>query len=126
MCSSDLETYGISPVRYLKLRRLHQVRRALRRADGESNTVQSVAQSTGIWHLGRFAVEYRELFGESPLETLRTFRRGAGEEEVLFLPHSPLAALPSPMTLRRHRPPHDTIIESPVVSRVAFLPAGET
>ena len=65
------ELYGMSPVRYLKLRRLHQVRRALRRADSDLNTVQDVANRCGIWHLGRFAAEYRGLFGESPLETLR-------------------------------------------------------
>jgi AraC family ethanolamine operon transcriptional activator len=65
------ERYGMSPVRYLKLRRLHQVRRALRRADPDFNTVQSVANRCGIWHLGRFASEYRALFNESPLETLK-------------------------------------------------------
>jgi AraC-like DNA-binding protein len=68
------QTYGMSPVRYLKVRRMHQVRRALRRADADQNTVQSVANRFGIWHLGRFAVEYRNLFGESPLETLKAVR----------------------------------------------------
>ena len=65
------QTYGMSPVQYLKVRRMHQVRRALRRADADLNTVHSVANRFGIWHLGRFAAEYRLLFGESPLETLR-------------------------------------------------------
>ena len=65
------ERYGMSPVQYLKLRRLHQVRRALRRADPDLNTVQSVANRCGIWHLGRFAHEYRALFHEAPLETLK-------------------------------------------------------
>jgi len=65
------ERYRMSPVRYLKLRLMHQVRRALRRADPDLNTVQSVANRCGIWHLGRFASEYRALFNEAPLETLR-------------------------------------------------------
>jgi len=65
------ERYRMSPVRYLKLRLLHQVRRALRRADPDLNTVQSVANRCGIWHLGRFASEYKALFNEAPLETLR-------------------------------------------------------
>ena len=65
------ERYGMSPVQYLKLRRLHQVRRALRRADPDLNTVQSIANRCGIWHMGRFAHEYRTLFNEAPLETLK-------------------------------------------------------
>jgi AraC-like DNA-binding protein len=79
-------SYGMSPVQYLKLRRLHQVRRALRRADSDLNTVQSVANSFGIWHMGRFAVEYRKLFGESPLETLKEVRSSAGSKGSLLLP----------------------------------------
>jgi AraC-like DNA-binding protein len=124
------ETYGFSPVRYLKLRRLHQVRRALRRADSESNTVQAVAQSHGIWHLGRFAVEYRELFGESPRETLRTFRRGPSDEEVLFLPATPLPVSsdrPKLLHIRRSEVVTggaDSIDDSPVVSRIGLLPPG--
>ena len=62
--------YGISPIRYLKLRRLHQIRRALNRADPDLNTVQSIANRCGIWHLGRFAQEYKSFFRETPLETL--------------------------------------------------------
>jgi AraC family ethanolamine operon transcriptional activator len=65
------EHYGMSPVQYLKIRRMHHVRRALRRADSDRNTVQGVANRYGIWHLGRFAAEYRSLFGESPAETLK-------------------------------------------------------
>ncbi len=65
------EYYRMSPSRYLRVRRLHQVRRALRRANPDLQTVQSVANRHGIWHLGRFAADYRSLFGESPAETLR-------------------------------------------------------
>ena len=81
------ETYGMSPVQYLKLRRLHQVKRALRRADSDLNTVQSVANRFGIWHLGRFAVEYRALFGESPLETLKKPGRQESAEPSVTLAH---------------------------------------
>ncbi|MCI0409881.1 MAG: helix-turn-helix domain-containing protein, partial [Acidobacteria bacterium] len=79
-------SYGMSPVQYLRLRRLHQVRRALRRADSDLNTVQSVANRFGIWHMGRFAVEYRKLFGESPLETLKEVRLGPNTCASLVLP----------------------------------------
>jgi AraC family transcriptional regulator, ethanolamine operon transcriptional activator len=71
--------YQMSPVRYLKLRRLHQVRRALRRADPDLNTVQSIARRWGVLHLGRFASEYRALFGEAPLETLKRSAPHAAE-----------------------------------------------
>jgi AraC-like DNA-binding protein len=64
--------YGLSPIRFLHLRRLHQVRRALRCQLHVS--VTEVALSFGFGNLGRFAVEYRQLFGESPSHTLR---RGA-------------------------------------------------
>lgn len=65
------ENYRMSPSQYLRVRRLHQVRRALRRANPDLQTVQSVANRHGIWHLGRFAADYRSLFSESPAESLR-------------------------------------------------------
>jgi AraC family ethanolamine operon transcriptional activator len=59
--------YHISPIRLLHLRRLHQVRRALR--SGAQASVTEVALRFGFGNLGRFAVEYRHLFGESPSHT---------------------------------------------------------
>jgi AraC-like DNA-binding protein len=66
--------YHVSPIRLLHLRRLHQVRRALR--DDAQASVTEVALRFGFGNLGRFAVEYRRLFGESPSHTLRRGRRG--------------------------------------------------
>jgi AraC-like DNA-binding protein len=40
---------------------------------GENVTV--LAMGFGFTHMGRFAVEYRQRFGESPSETLRRQRR---------------------------------------------------
>ena len=62
---------GMGPIRYLTLRRMHQVHRALRQADGSKATVTNIATDHGFWELGRFAVAYRTLFGESPSVTLQ-------------------------------------------------------
>ncbi len=62
--------FQISPLEYIKTRRLNEVRRALVNADHSDCTVTSVAMKNGISHLGRFSVEYRAHFGESPSKTL--------------------------------------------------------
>ena len=61
----------MGPIRYLTLRRMHLVHRALTRALPGSSTVTQIATAHGFWELGRFSVAYRELFGEPPLATLR-------------------------------------------------------
>jgi AraC-like DNA-binding protein len=61
---------GMSPIRYLTLRRLHQVRRELRKADPHNTTVTEIATRHGFWELGRFSMSYRELFAELPSVTL--------------------------------------------------------
>jgi AraC-like DNA-binding protein len=65
------ETLGMSPYRFLKLRQLNLVHRALRRAAPLARTVTEIATEHGFWDLGRFAAAYREFFGELPSETLR-------------------------------------------------------
>ena len=64
---------GMSPHRYLWLRRMHLARRALVLADATVETVTEIANGYGFGELGRFAVSYRNLFGETPSVTLRRF-----------------------------------------------------
>jgi AraC-like DNA-binding protein len=65
------EHLGMSPVRYLWLRRMSLARAALIRADPATANVTGIATDHGFCELGRFSVEYRALFGESPSATLR-------------------------------------------------------
>ena len=65
------EFLGMGPSRYARLRRLNMVRAALRQADPATACVAELATRYGFSQLGRFAVEYRTVFGESPSVTLR-------------------------------------------------------
>jgi AraC-like DNA-binding protein len=65
------EHLGMGPIRYLALRRMHLVRRALLRSVSSTTTVTRIATDHGFWELGRFAVSYRALFGETPSVTLQ-------------------------------------------------------
>jgi len=65
------EKLGMSPHRYLWLRRMNLVQRALTHAEPTDKTVTAIANDYGFAELGRFAVSYRKLFGESPSATLR-------------------------------------------------------
>ena len=71
-------THNLSPCRHLRILRLTWARRALAEARYEFATVTEIATSFGFLELGRFAVEYRNAFGESPSATLRRAKRGRG------------------------------------------------
>jgi AraC-like DNA-binding protein len=65
------EQVGISPSLYFRLRRMRRVHRALIGSHPGSTRVSVVATSHGFRDLGRFAGDYRKLFGELPSTTLR-------------------------------------------------------
>ncbi|CAD5110477.1 helix-turn-helix domain-containing protein [Zestomonas carbonaria] len=71
-----LETFGIGPCRYLRLRRLHLLRAALAVATPSHATVAGIAARFGYSDCGRMATEYHALFGEYPSQTLS---RGVNE-----------------------------------------------
>ena len=64
------KTRGLPPCRRLRMLRLSGARRVLLSAHGRCVTVTEIATSFGFVELGRFSVEYRKTFGESPSETL--------------------------------------------------------
>lgn len=61
---------SMSPLVYLRLCRLNHVRTILRSSDPQTTTVTAVAMRLGFLHLGRFALDYKQLFAESPSATL--------------------------------------------------------
>ena len=67
------EHFGIAPHRYLMIARLNRVRAAIREA-GPGDTISSICADAGIWDFGRFAHQYRELFGVLPSQHLAVNR----------------------------------------------------
>ena len=61
---------GVSPMQYVRQLRLERARDALRAAPLDVR-VAEIALDCGFAHLGRFAMVYKAMFGESPSETLR-------------------------------------------------------
>lgn len=62
---------GVPPHAFFLRRRLNQARSVLLRTDPGQSSVTAIAGDLGFSELGRFAVRYRQMFGESPSETLR-------------------------------------------------------
>jgi AraC-like DNA-binding protein len=65
------ETFGITPLSFLRQRRFHMARHELLVSRPGEATVGDIAHRTGFLEPGRFAMGYRRLFGESPSQTLR-------------------------------------------------------
>ncbi len=61
------ERYGLGPMAYYKSLRLNAVRARLKGASGVA--VAAAARELGFHHLGNFAADYRQLFGDPPSET---------------------------------------------------------
>jgi AraC family ethanolamine operon transcriptional activator len=68
---------GMSMHRYTRLRRLWSVRQQLLQAD-RPESIRAIALLNGFWQLGEFLSLYRELFGETPQQTLGAARQPGG------------------------------------------------
>ena len=68
------ECVGLPPMDYLKLLRLHGVRRALQSVNPLIYKVYEIAGRWGFWHMGQFSRDYKMMFGEPPSTTLRCNR----------------------------------------------------
>jgi AraC family ethanolamine operon transcriptional activator len=64
------DVYDISPVRFFRDWALTEAHHRLQLAEPGERSVTKIASDIGLTHLGRFAVQYRELFGECPSKTL--------------------------------------------------------
>src|SRR5215471_16697474 len=56
---------GLAPLAYLRRLRLNAARSELARAQND-DAISEIAIRCGFTHFGRFATEYRRLFGEMP------------------------------------------------------------
>ncbi len=60
-----------TPTEYLRRVRLHNAHQDLMASTRSAITVTEIAQRWGFLHTGRFAVLYRQIYGQSPHATLR-------------------------------------------------------
>ncbi|WP_291616627.1 helix-turn-helix domain-containing protein [Bradyrhizobium sp.] len=60
---------GLSMHRYMRLRRLWNVRQLLVQG-AAAEGLKAIALANGFWHMGEFRTLYRDLFGETPQQTL--------------------------------------------------------
>jgi len=66
------EILKMSPMAFLRRVRLHRVHQALRTGTRGTTTVSAEALKWGFWHFGDFSKDYKNCFGESPSDTLRS------------------------------------------------------
>jgi len=66
--------FHMGPKRYLKIRQLNLVRSAFRRNHSARSSITEILMEHGVTEFGRFAIEYKALFRESPVETLQKSR----------------------------------------------------
>jgi len=68
---SFLEEFGVTPKAYTKAHRLNAVHKELRKSGDSKTKIVDIANRWGFWHMGQFASDYRNMFGDQPSKTLR-------------------------------------------------------
>lgn len=63
--------YGVTPASWFRSMKLNAIHHELRQSHDADIRISDLAMRWGFLHLGRFSLEYRRLFGESPRETLQ-------------------------------------------------------
>jgi len=91
---------GRVPMEFLRDLRLDRARQELLRASGRAS-VTDIAARCGLNHLGRFAAQYRERYGESPSATLRRHQN-------------------VPVASARSLPPLSAAVERPAIAVLPF------
>lgn len=74
---------GMSPTGYARRRRMQLVHRALRKGSVDGARVLDMAQRYGFRGLGKFAADYRAIYGELPSATVRRAAGGGVSRLVL-------------------------------------------
>ncbi|MGB6137589.1 MAG: helix-turn-helix domain-containing protein [Shewanella sp.] len=64
---------GINPLRFLRLTRLNNVRRELKKPQ-QDKPIAVIAANWGFWHPGQFTKDYTKLFAENPSQTRNRFQ----------------------------------------------------
>lgn len=62
--------FQMTPMQYLRWRRMHCAHRVLQESSSHFVTVTQVAMTYGFFHVSRFSEYYKHMFGELPSETL--------------------------------------------------------
>ncbi len=65
------DLFGVSPMRYLKVRRLNAVRQRLKASKPESCIIATLANQFGFYSPSHFTKDYKTMFGELPSQTLQ-------------------------------------------------------
>lgn len=65
---------GVAPQAYIRQRKLFKIHGCMQGVHSSTRNVTEIALEYGFSHLGRFSSDYKQLFGESPSETLRSRR----------------------------------------------------
>jgi transcriptional regulator GlxA family with amidase domain len=70
---------GMSPMAYARDVRLRRAHSELRSAHPGHTTVAAVAHRWGFTHLGRFATAHKQMYGETPHQTLHATKSAQRE-----------------------------------------------